>query len=758
MPRTMTLLRTVSAVAIALLAGCHAAPEDHPRPEPLGTLAPPAAPRTHSPPDSLIHQYAATNRFRYGLPAAFAFTPDGTALLYLRSAPREGGRHLYELNLLTGTERVVVTADRLLEGAEEELTPEERARRERARDAGRGLASFSLAPDARTLLLPLSGRIFLLDRLNADLRELHSDAGPAIDPRFSPDGARLAAARRGDLYVTDLTTGIERRLTLSEHPRVTNGEADFIAQEEMSRTEGYWWSPDSQHLAYQRTDTRMVETFRIADPADPGQSPREWAYPRAGRTNADVTLGIIPAAGGDTVWVEWDRTTYPYLATVKWPKNAPLTIVVQNRPQTESVIMTVDPDSGETTVLHTERDPAWVDLDQTVPRWLDDGSAFLWSTERAGAPQLELRRSDGSFLRTLTTPDDGYTALHGLDEAAGTIYFAARRRQIETHVARAPMDPALGRPSLLTEGAGLHTGHFANDASAWVLRGERLDGTRLCEVRRPNGDLVAAVPSAQEAPQTDIHAEFTTLTARRDFHVSIVRPSDFRADQQYPVIMRVYGGPTSVMVRPTRTELVVDQWLADHGFIVVRTDGRGTPGRGSAWLRSIKGDFISAPLDDLVTTVQRLGELYPEADTRRVGVFGWSWGGYFSAMAAARRADIFAAAVVGAPVTDWLDYDTHYTERYLGVPGEPGVNYLASSVLHHAAPPTAPMLLIHGTADDNVYFTHSMRLSDHLLRTGVVHEFLPLAGQTHSVTDPDIVVPMYERIAEFFVRTLSVER
>ncbi len=704
--------------------------------------------------ETLLEQHAATNRFRFGAPTSLTFTKDNAALLYLRSGPRDAVRDLYQLDLETGEEQLLVTAERLLGGAEEELTAEELARRERQRDAGRGLSSFSLSPDGDTVLLPLSGRLFLLDRATGSVRELESDHASPIDARFSPDASMIAAVRDGDLYVADVESAKEHRLTTSEHERVSYAEAEFIAQEEMSRDKGYWWSPDSEKILYQRTDTRDVVTFRIMDPADPGKAPREWPYPRAGTNNAVVTLHLHYLPSGKVIDVEWDRETYPYLATVKWPKNAPLTLVVQNRPQTEAAILTVDPLTGETRTLHTERDDAWIDLDQSVPKWLNDGSAFFWSSERDGARTLELRDQNGSLLHAVTTPEQGYTQLLGVSE--DEVFFKTRTNQIETHVARAPHHVPRGRGGNLTSGLGLFSAKFSDDANIHARQGQRPDGTRVSEIWNAE-ERIAVLPDYRERPNRKINAEFTTITGERDYRASIVRPADFDPTKKYPVLMRVYGGPTSVITRPTATALALDRWFADHGMIVVRFDGRGTPGRGSTWLREVNGDFISAPLDDLEDFVSAVCAAFPEMDSDRVGVFGWSWGGYYSAMAACRLPDTFTSAVIGAPVADWLDYDTHYTERYMGVPGEPGVDYGASSVLTYADQLEVPVLLIHGTADDNVYFTHSAKLADAWLRAGIPFEFLPLAGETHSVTDPAVAIPMYERIAEFFVRTLGAE-
>jgi len=749
-------MRTILLAPLLLLTAC-STPEKPAAPragaEPARSVASPEAPA-----DALLRQYAETNRFRFGAPSALAFTPDGDALLYLRSGPRDAVRDLYALDLSTGEEALLVTADGLLGGEEEELTAEELARRERTRDAGRGLSSFSLSPDGGTLLLPLSGRLFLFDRATRAVRELESDAGFPIDARFSPDARLVASVREGDLYLQDVATGDERRLTDSEHPRVTFGEAEFIAQEEMGRRHGYWWSPDSSRIAYQRTDTRMVETFRIADPADPGKAPTEWPYPRAGTDNAEVTLHVRDLESDETVDVRWDRERHPYLATVAWPKRAPMTIVVQTRDQTESVILAVDETTGETRPLHVERDHAWIDLDQSVPHWLADGSGFLWSTERNGAWQLELRAPDGSLRRAITTPEEGYEELLAVDEDRGAVYFLARTNAIETHVARARLDPAVGRATLLTEGFGLHAGEFSDDARLWAHTGELAGGELVSVVRTAGGDVVASIPSVRETPVRDVHLEFLRLPGPRAYHASIVRPSDFDPSRRYPVIVRVYGGPTSLIVRPSESANALDQWYADQGFIVAHVDGRGTPGRGRDWLRTVRGDFISVPLADLAEAVEQLTARYPEMDADRVGVVGWSWGGYFAAMAAVRLPEVFDAAVAGAPVVDWLDYDTHYTERYLGVPGEPGVDYWTSNVLLGAEELRTPLLLIHGTADDNVYFTHSAKLADALLRAGRDFDFLPLAGQTHAVTDPEVVVPMHRRIASFFREHLGPVR
>ena len=497
----------LAALAAIALAACAAPQKQADSPE-MGHAPDRASGET------ILEQYAATNRFRNGAPSSISFTPDGDAALYLRSGPRDRVRDLYELDLATGEETRLVTAGALLGGEAETLTAEERARRERARDTGRGLSSFSLSPDGDQLLLPLSGRLFVFDRVSGEHREIGSEHAAAIDARFSPDASMIAAVRDGDLYLTDVATGDERRLTTSDHPRVTQGAAEFIAQEEMGRRHGYWWAPDSTSILYQRTDTRDVVTFRIMDPANPGEPPREWPYPRAGTNNADVTLHLQDLETGDIADIAWDRERYPYLATVKWPEDAPLTLVVQNRAQTESAVLTADPDTGETMTLHVETNDDWIDLDQSVPRWIEGGEAFLWSTERNGDWQLEVRDATGDLRSALTAPTHGYTGLLGVDERAGRVYYSARLNQINTHVAEAPIDPAEGRPKLLTEGRGLFSATLADDASLLALRGERPSGERVSEIRTPAGDRLASLPDLRESPARPIDAEFVTDRGR----------------------------------------------------------------------------------------------------------------------------------------------------------------------------------------------------------------------------------------------------
>lgn len=757
-------LRTVF-VALALLTtpACGgASSSDRTCTTPAGTTS---MRDTHSIADTaFLEQYAVTYRFNQGHPGHFVVTPDASAVLFLRSGPRSFVNDLYVLDVASGEERVLLTAEQVLGGAEESLSEEERARRERMRLAARGIAGFDLAPGGASILVPLSGRLFLVDRARAgqsgSVREIGQGEGYPIDPRFSPDGSKIALVRDGDLFVIDVATGSESRVTQRAGDHIERGAAEFVAQEEMGRFEGYWWSPDSRSLLVQETDTSEVETMHILDPMHPENEPNSPPYPRPGRNNARVRLSLVTlgAPASSERWVEWDRERYPYLATVRWPATGPV-ILVQDRLQQNEALLSVDTATLATSPILTETDAAWLNLDQDVPRFVANGTQFLWTSERDGEARLELRGRDGSLVRALTPTGFGYQSLLAVDEANARVFVSGSANPTEMHVWEVPL--AGGAPRQLTEESAVHEAVFSSDASLWVHVARGREGARHASIVRTGGAELTRVRTVAEAPSFQPNVTIEEV-GERGFRAAIVRPRDFDASRRYPVIVYVYGGPGHRQVTVERDRWLLPQWFADHGFIVVSFDGRGTPGRGRDWERAIREDFISVPLEDQVAAVQAAGAAHPEMDLGRVGIYGWSFGGYFSAMAVLRRPDVFHAGIAGAPVSEWRDYDTHYTERYLGLPEAEGTEgaYARSSVLTFAArdpgsDPLRPLLIVHGTADDNVYFSHAVKMSDAMFRSGRPFEFLPLAGLTHMVPEPTVSRRLQTRIVDFFQRNLG---
>jgi dipeptidyl-peptidase-4 len=714
--------------------------------------------------DAFLDAYAKTYRFSLGRPKGFTVLPDGKAVLFLRSGPRSNVQDLYEFDIATGKERVILTADQILAGESENLSAEEKARRERMRMTSRGITSYDLSQDGAKILVPLSGRLFVVTRSSGDAQEITSrlSGEPAIDPQFSPDGSMVACVRGGDVYVHSLGDGSERKITPGGTEQVTFGQAEFVAQEEMGRFHGYWWSPDGQMICYQSTDVTDVPTYHIADPMNPQNEPDSWPYPKCGTVNAQVSLWLTSAqASGQRTRVTWDQERYPYLANVVWSKNAPLTFLVQNREQTEQVLLAADA-SGATSTLLKETDSAWLNIAESCPKWTEDGSQFIWLTESRGEWTVELRRRDGSLLGPLTLPGSGVQNVLHLDSLEGAVYVLASGDATQSHVWKVPLTAAGGSPRKLTGDRGVHGGTFGERTGIWVHTFNTLDGKIGATVRKADGSAVGDVTSVAEAPPFTPQLELTQINAGEVFHAMVLRPREFDKARKYPVILSAYTGPGVQVVKSTGFAYHLQQWMADQGYIVVSVDGRGTPGRGRAWERAWKeaspgkrGNLIDVALTDQIRALKAMGERYPEMDLTRVGVTGWSFGGYFSAMAVMRYPEVFSAGLAGAPVCDFEDYDTHYTERYLGLPQANAEGYRASNVLTYCAQLERPLLIIHGTSDDNVYFQHSLKMTEALFKSGRQFEFLPLAGFTHMVPDPVVTARLQQRMMDFFARTIQ---
>jgi len=702
---------------------------------------------------TFFRDLAETRNYTLGQPVSPRPTPDGAAVIFLRGGPRDPVLRLYELDIATRREREIITPAQLLGGAAEVLSPEEKAHRERTRNTLRGFTDFDLSRDGSRLLVTLSGKLYVLNR--ADLRVTALPGEDWIAPHLSPDGAFVAAVRSGELHVIDLATLADRALTTGGSATLSHGAAEFIAQEEMSRDDGYWWSPDSLWIAYQETDESAVEARYIADPLHPEAAPRKYSYPRAGSANARVRLGVISRDGGATRWIPRDAEKYPYLARVEWREaGAPLTLVVEDRRQQDERVLAADPSTSTVRELLAETDPAWVNLvEPNIPHWLKGGRQFLWTTERRGFWQLELRDASGALVRELTPPDLGYRDLVGADEAGGFVFVLASKDPTETQLWRFPLASGAGQP--LTSSRGVHGAVLSDDGRTLVHAFSLLDATSGVEVLSSSGARLASLVSVAESPKALPRVDLVRTGGERSYCAALVRPRRDHPGRRYPVILSVYAGPQTTHVTASARAYFIDQWMADQGYVVARLDGRGTTLRGRDWQRLMRGNFIDLALHDQVEGLQALGAQNPEMDLARVGVVGWSFGGYFSAMAVIRRPDVFRAGVAGAPVVTWENYDTYYTERYIGLPQENPQGYRASSVLTYAGQLSRPLLLIHGLTDDNVYFQHSVQLADALFLAGKPYEFMPMLG-THMAGADSSVVRLREeqRIMEFFNRTL----
>jgi dipeptidyl-peptidase-4 len=638
---------------------------------------------------------------------------------FLRSAAGDDPvNRLWVLEVASGAERLVADPAALLGDGAGDLPPEEQARRERARERAGGVVAFAADLDLEVASFALAGRLFLADlRGPGGARELAVGDG-VLDPRVDPGGTRVAWVAGRALHTAELDPPAPaRRLVGEDDPEVGWGLAEFLAAEEMDRARGFWWAPDGRRLAVARVDQRRVRRFHLTDPANPAVEPVRLPYPAAGTDNAEVGLHVV-GLDGRRVEVGWDRAAYPYLASVRWDAGAPLTLLVQSRDQTATLVLAADPDTGATTELAAQHDPAWVDLVPGVPAWLD-GRLVLTADD----PACDTRRLtvDG---RPVTPP--GLQVAEVVAATGGAVLVAGSEEPTEVHLWRVVPGAA---PERLSDGPGQHAASAAGPVVVLTRADLDHDGsaTTVTAPGRPPRPVasLAHPPGLRPRPRL-------LRAGPRELRCALLLPEGPTAGPGgLPVLLDPYGGPHHRQVLAARDRFLVSQWFADQGFAVLVTDGRGTPGRGPAWERAVWRDLAGPVLDDQVEALAAVAADHPELDLGRVAIRGWSFGGYLAALAVLRRPDVFHAAVAGAPVTDWRLYDTHYSERYLGHPAADPEPYRRSSLLADAAKLERPLLLIHGLADDNVVAAHTLRLSGLLLAAGRPHNVLPLSGVTH---------------------------
>ncbi|NJQ01001.1 S9 family peptidase [Streptomyces zingiberis] len=705
---------------------------------------------------SFPRQHARTQRFTLGSPRSFTVSPDGARVLFLRSRSGTDRQNLLWVHDLDeGTERIAADPAALLGGGAERLSDAERARRERSREGSAGVVGYAVDRAVERVAFALSGRLFTAEPRTGEARELPVE-GPVVDPRPSPDGEHVAWVARGALRVAGADGSGERVLAGPGEGEaggsVGYGLAEFVAAEEMDRSRGYWWSPESDRLLVARVDDSPVRRWWIADPAHPDRRPAEVAYPAAGTANAEVTLHLV-GLDGSRVPVEWDRARYPYLARVHWSAAGPPLLLVQARDQRTQLCLTVDPSTGATTVLHADEDPVWLDLFPGVPVWTPDGRLVRIADEGGArvlmvgdrpltGPQLHIRA-----VLDVTAEDVLVTASAGPEAEAPGLGEIHVHRVTELGVER------------ISEGAGVHGAVRSGPVTVVSSLSPSAPGVTVRLLR--DGKPAGTVLSLAEEPVLTARPRLTEAGERR-IPCAVLLPSGYRdGDGPLPVLMDPYGGPHGQRVLAAHNAYLTSQWFADQGFAVVVADGRGTPGRSPSWEKAIAGDPAGVTLEDQVTAVRALAESFP-LDLGRVAIRGWSYGGYLAALAVLRRPDVFHAAVSGAPVTDWLLYDTHYSERYLGHPDEAPAVYAANSLisggeLSGAARENRPLMLIHGLADDNVVAAHTLRLSSALLAAGRPHEVLPLSGVTHMTPQEQVAENLLLLQARFLRRSLGLD-
>ncbi|MBH9537855.1 S9 family peptidase [Novosphingopyxis sp. YJ-S2-01] len=689
------------------------------------------------------------------MPRGLKLAPDGSMVTLLKNREDEKERYdLWAIDLDTGESRMLVDSEKVGSGAA--LSEAEKMQRERARIGSlKGIVSYEWSPDAQSILVPLDGDLYLAGR-DGEVRRLTDTPEGELNPTLSPGGGYLSFVRDGRLMVQPMDASTANAITPEEPADVEWGVAEFVAQEEMDRDTGQWWAPNDNRIAVARVDNRPVGVVTRAAIGADGTEVYDQRYPAAGTPNAIVDLYVMNPDGSDRVKVDMGANSDIYLARVNWaPDGKTLYVQRQNRPQTEIDLLKVDPATGASEVLFSEEQPRFTNLSSNF-RALKDGS-LLWSSERTGYNHL-YRWKDGKWTQ-LTSGDWVVGSVIGLDEDKGLVWFTGNRETpLENHVYRTRLD-GKGKVERLTEEGWWNGANMDGKARAMLV-------TRSSPTQPPQTYLADADgkrsfwisenkldASHPYAPYLASHVvpEFGTLKAEdgSTLYYKMMSPKR-EPGKKYPVFVQHYNGPGAG--RQVKRDWVspLQEYLVDQGWIVFSIDGRGSPDRGKAFEDQLYKKMGTVEVEDQLTGARWLKE-QPFVDPERVSIYGWSYGGYLTLKLLEAAPGFYAAGVSGAPVTDWTLYDTHYTERYMGMPSE-GDNYERAGALANAEKIGDPLLLIHGMADDNVVFQNATQLAAKLQGSDTPFEMMFYPGQTHSVGGPKISPHVWHTILNFLDR------
>ena len=693
-------------------------------------------------------------------------SPDGERVTFLRGrTDNQFQLDLWEFNMKDKTTHRLVDSKQLVPN--ESLSLEEKARRERARTASlSGILSYSWSPDGKQLLVPIAGDLYLVDVNKPDsARKVAS--GNVLDPKISPRGRYVSYVRDQNLYIIDLATGQERQLTTDGKDTVHNGEAEFVAQEEMEQHTGYYWAPDDSAIAYRRYDEAQVPVARRFEIFADRTEVIDQRYPAAGAKNVQIALMIVNPATGTQKQVDLGPDQDIYLVRADWSADGKTLVYQrQSRDQKRLDLVAVDAASLAQRPLLTETSQTWVSIHDDL-RFLGRQKAFIWASERSGRKHLYLYDLSGKLLHPISSGEWGVDNILAVDEQAGKVYVASNKDAVidkQTYALNLDGSNA-GKPVRLTKQDGWHEDVFSRNGKIFVDTFSDPDTPPQVSIRRADGSMVEWLEhnelNAQHpyAPYLASHlpTEYGTIQAHdgQTLYYSMIKPADFDASKRYPVFLFTYGGPHSQRVTRQWPASLFNQYMAQQGFVVFVLDNRGSSRRERAFTDVIYGNLGAHEVEDQLTGIDWLAK-QSFVDPKRVGVFGWSYGGFMTLRLLEAGSDKIAMGVAVAPVTDWSLYDTHYTEQFVGAtPQSDPAAYERSGVFAHLDGLKSPLLLVHGMADDNVLFTNTTRLIDALVNRNVRFELMTYPGAKHGISSRAGQRHVYGLIETFFKKNLG---
>ena len=690
-------------------------------------------------------------------PRHLQLSPDGKWLALIRNRPDDQDRYdLWAIDTTTGAQHRVV--DSAAVGTARELSEAEKMQRERARIGNtKGVTSYDWVPDSQTLLVPLDGVLYQASIAASSVAAVLPNGGGVLNPALSPSGGYVSFVRDGNLVVVNLRTHDEKRLTDGASETVNWGVAEFVAQEEMGRYTGYWWAPGDRYIASARVDDGPVKIVTRAAIGSTGTRTFNQRYPAAGTANANVALYILTPDGSQKVAVDLGASADQYLARVDWsPDGKTLYVQRESRDQKRLDLLQVDPVTGHSQVLFSERSRTWINLSDNLHILKNGG--ILWWSQRDGYGHLYLWRK-GHWTQLTRGPWE-VNKVVGVDEKLGRVYFTGNR---ETPLEQQVYALDFANPRnlrLLTENGWWNSATMDESARRMVVTRSNPQQPPQVYLADTSGRRLFWVeenrlgPEHPYAPYLAHHARttFGTIPAADGtaLYYKILTPP-LQPGHRYPVLMIHYGGPDVGRQVTNQWGGAFDQYFVSRGWIVYSIDNRGTPQRGKAF-----EDWLYHDLGDVEVTDQMAGITWLRSqayvDPGQIVISGGSYGGYLTLKMMEARPGSFAAGIASAPVTKWELYDTHYTERYLGMPDDGSDSYAKADVVVDAPRIADPLLLIHGMADDNVVLDNSMLFMSEMQQHARVFDVMLYPGATHGMSNPQAELHRFKTIEDFLVR------
>jgi dipeptidyl-peptidase-4 len=692
------------------------------------------------------------------------WSPDGTKLSFVQRD--DAGEHgeLWYVDAATGEKKVLVSAAKLASLAPDASKVKDE--RERERLTRYHVAAYLWAPDSNRLIFDSQGQLWLYDLGTATAVQFTSAPDPSGDPKFSPDGNRVAYTRKHNLYVQPVSGKGETQLTRDTSDNLFNGDIDWVYSEELGVRSNYFWSPDSRQIVFLHMDETKVPTYPLVNLIPTHPTVDDEKYPKVGDANPEVKLGVVEADKGKSKvrWISLTTDAEAYIPRFGWVRDGVIWAEVLNRTEDKLDLYFVDAKSGKSRIVLTETTPgAWIDFEHVEVRFLKSGGGFLWPSWRDGNMHLYFYSfdrqnpmgADAKLERQLTHGDFEVLGIEGVDEAAGTVFISSnqddpRQRQL--------FSVKLDGTGLqqLTHDEGLNFGKFSDGGKHYeqtFMGPTTSPRMSLCKV---GGACSLVWQARDEVAEYGLRApkflEFkaedgTTLYGR------LLLPPDASASGRIPLIVNIYGGPAAQMVLKEPSS-AFDEILARKGFAIFAVDNRGTPGRDRKFETAIRHEFGAIELKDQLTALDQLFALYPQLDKDRMAIWGWSNGGSMTVYAMT-HSDRFRAGVAVAPVTNQINYDSIYTERYMGLLKEDPAGYAQSDVTKSVADLHGALMLAHGTGDDNVHFQNSIQMIAALIKAGKQFRLMIYPNKTHSISGSDARDHLFHMIEDHFERELK---